>query len=145
MEIVLQLHSYWAYLTLAVLLATVVSSILSFFSKNNFYQKDVRLALFALIAMHIQLLLGLAWYFMSPAYKHLKEIGMGAAMKDSLTRLITVEHPLMMIIAIVLVTIGFSKHKKKESASDKFKTISIYYGIALLFVLTRIPWTQWFE
>ena len=145
MEIVLQLHSYWAYLTLAVLLATVVSSMLSFFSKNNFYKKDLRMALFTLIVMFIQLFLGLAWYFMSPAYKHLKEIGMGAAMKDSPTRLLTVEHPLMMITAIVLVIIGFSKHKKKESASGKFKTISIYYGIALLFVLSRIPWTQWFE
>ena len=145
MEIVLQLHSYWAYLTLAVLLATVVSSLLSFFSKNNFYTKDVRLALFTMIAMHIQLLLGLAWYFMSPSYKHLKEIGMGAAMKDSQTRLLSVEHPLMMLIAIALVTIGFSKHKKKETATGKFKTISIYYGIALLLVLTRIPWKQWFE
>jgi hypothetical protein len=95
--------------------------------------------------MHIQLFIGLAWYFMSPAYKHLKEIGMGAAMKDSLTRLLAVEHPLLMLIAIVLITIGFSKHKKKDTAAAKFKTISIYYGIALVFVLSRIPWSQWFQ
>jgi len=145
MEIILQLHSYWAYITLAILVATVLSSLLNFYSKNIFYKKDLRLALFTLIVVHIQLLLGIAWYFMSPAYKHLKEIGMGAAMKDSLTRLLTVEHPLMMIIAIVLITIGFSKHKKKENDTSKFKTISIYYGIALLFILSRIPWGQWFE
>ena len=145
MSIFLLLHSYWAYLVLAVLTITVISSTLSFFSKNNFYPKDLRLALFTLIAMHIQLFIGLAWYFMSPAYKHLKEIGMGAAMKDSLTRLLAVEHPLLMLIAIVLITIGFSKHKKKVTAAAKFKTISIYYGIALVFVLSRIPWSQWFQ
>lgn len=64
-------------------------------------------------------------------------------MKDAQTRLLTVEHPLMMILAIVFITIGFSKHKKKEKASEKFKTIAIYYGIALVLVLSRLPWQQW--
>lgn len=142
---ILQIHSYWAFLTLAMLLIAVLNAIFGLFSKNNFYSKDLRISLFTLIIAHIQLLLGLAWYFMSPAYKHVKEIGMGAAMKDSHLRLLAVEHPLMMILAIVLITIGFSKHKKKESPSAKFKTIAIYYGIALLFVLSRIPWQQWFQ
>ncbi len=142
---ILQLHSYWAYITLAIILTTVLNSLLNLFSKNNFYTKDLRIALFALIVSHIQFLIGLAWYFMSPSYKHMKEIGMGAAMKDSLTRLLTVEHPLLMILAIILITIGFSKHKKKEKAGAKFKTLTIYYGIALLLILGRIPWKQWFE
>ena len=142
---ILQIHSYWAYLTLLLLLIAVVSTLLNFFSKNNFYTKDLRIALFTLIVAHIQLLIGFAWYFMSPAYKHLKEIGMGEAMKDPQTRLLTVEHPLVMIIAVVLITIGFSKHKKKEKASEKFKTIAIYYGIALVLVLSRLPWQQWLD
>ena len=142
---ILNLHSYWAYVTLAVVLATVINSLLNLWSKNNFYAKDLRIALFALIVSHIQLLIGLAWYFMSPSYKHMKEIGMGAAMKDSLTRLLTIEHPLLMILAIILITIGFSKHKKKQKATAKFKTLAIYYGIALILMLSRIPWEQWFE
>ena len=142
---ILNLHSYWAYVTLAVVLATVINSLLNLWSKNNFYAKDLRIALFALIVSHIQLLIGLAWYFMSPSYKHMKEIGMGAAMKDSLTRLLTIEHPLLMILAIILITIGFSKHKKKQKATTKFKTLAIYYGIALILMLSRIPWEQWFK
>ena len=134
---ILNLHSYWSYVTLAVVLATVINSLLNLWSKNNFYAKDLRIALFALIVSHIQLLIGLAWYFMSPSYKHMKEIGMGAAMKDSLTRLLT--------LAIILITIGFSKHKKKQKATAKFKTLAIYYGIALILMLSRIPWEQWFE
>lgn len=142
---ILQLHSYWAYITLITLLVVLVSSLLNFWRKNNFYSKDLRIALFALIAVHIQLLIGLAWYFISPSYKLMKEIGMGEAMKDSLIRLHTIEHPLVMILATILVTVGFSKHKKKERAEAKFKTLIIYYGIALVLVLSRLPWEQWFD
>ena len=70
---------------------------------------------------------------------------MGAAMKDPEVRLIVIEHPLVMIIAVVLITMGFSKHKKKEADKSKFKTIALFYGIALLLVLSRIPWSQWFN
>ncbi len=142
---ILQLHSYWAYITFAIVLATVLNAMLNLLSKNNFYIKNLRMALFALIVSHIQLLIGLSQYFMSPSYKHLKEIGMAAAMKDPLTRLLTVEHPLVMILAVVLISIGFSKHKKKQKATEKFKTLTIYYGIALILMLSRIPWEQWFK
>ncbi len=70
---------------------------------------------------------------------------MGGAMKESGVRLLAVEHPLMMIVAIVLITIGWSKHKKHTIEKSKFKTIAIFYGLALLFVLSRIPWAQWFS
>ena len=142
---ILQLHSYWAYITLLAVLVAFISSLLNLWSKNNFYSKDLRIALFAIIAVHIQLLIGLAWYFMSPSYNFLKENGMAAAMKDSLVRLHTIEHPIVMILATVLVTIGFSKHKKKEKPASKFKTIGIYYGIALLLILSKMPWQQWFD
>ncbi len=135
------LHSYWAYLVVALLLITVVKAIMSL--KKDFNDGDTRLPLFTLIVSHIQLILGLGWYFMSPAYKSLKVNGMGATMKDSAARLATVEHPIMMILAIVFITIGYSKHKKKTTSEAKFKTIAIWYGLALLFVLSRIPWSQW--
>lgn len=135
----LQIHSYWAYLVLAILIIAVINAVMGLSSKKAFAAKDRKISLFALIAMHIQLIIGLGWYFMSPWYQNLKEQGMG----DATTRLLAVEHPLVMIIAITLVTIGFSKHKKKSDDNGKFKTIAIFYGIALLLVLSRIPWNNW--
>lgn len=70
---------------------------------------------------------------------------MGEAMKDSLVRLHTIEHPLVMILATILVTIGFSQLKKKKNNKAVFKTLIIYYGIALLLVFSRLPWQQWFD
>jgi len=138
-----QIHSYWAYLAVLILLIAVVNAIIGLTQNKEFKDKDLRISLFTLIVMHIQLLIGLGWYFMSPWYKTLKEIGVGATMKDSALRLQAVEHPLMMILAIVFITIGWSKHKKKASDKDKFKTIALFYGLGLVFVLSRIPWAQW--
>ena len=137
------LHSGWAYITVLILIIAVVNAIVGLTSNREFKEKDLRIPLFALIIAHIQLLIGLVAYFTSAQFAFLKEHGMGAAMKDPEMRLVLVEHPLMMILAVVLITVGFSKHKNKATDKAKFKTIAVYYGIALLFVLSRIPWDKW--
>jgi len=139
-----QLHSYWAYLVVIVLVITVINAIIGLASKKEFKSKDLRLGLFTLIFSHIQLLIGLGWYFMSPVYKTMKVTGMGAIMENAQLRLLAVEHPLTMIIAIALITVGWSKHKKQTTDTAKFKTFTLFYGVALLLVLSRIPWSQWF-
>jgi hypothetical protein len=139
-----ELHSYWAYLVLAILIVTVVNAIIGLTSKKEFTSKDLRLGLFSLIVSHIQLLIGLGWYFMSPIYKAMKVTGVGVMMKNATSRLLAVEHPITMILAIVLITVGWSKHKKQTEGSAKFKTFVIFYGAALLLILIRIPWGQWF-
>lgn len=139
-----EIHSYWAYLVLLMLAFAVVNAILGISKKREFTDKDVRIGLFTLIISHIQLLIGLGWYFMSPAHKALK-VDSAAVMGNSAARLLAIEHPLMMLIALVLITIGWSKHKKKTEDVAKFKTFALFYGLALLLILSRIPWSQWFQ
>jgi len=134
------IHSYWAYLVLITLILATINAFSGVASKREFKDKDLRLSLFTLIFAHIQLLIGLGVYFSSAAYKNLKEVGIGAL--DAQSRLLAVEHPLMMIIAIILITIGWSRHKKKTADAKKFITIGLFYGIALLIVLSRIPWSN---
>lgn len=137
------IHSYWAYIVLGILLYTVVNVVIGLIQKREFTHKEFRLGLFTLITSHIQLLIGLGWYFMSPWYKALKS-NTGEVMKESATRLLAIEHPITMITAIILITVGWSKHKKKTKSEDKFKTLAIFYGIALVLILSRIPWNNWF-
>lgn len=132
------IHSYWAYLVLALLLLAVLNAIIGYTSKKDFKDKDLRLSLFTLITAHIQLLIGLGVYFSSPMYKSMKESGI-----NEVNRMLAVEHPILMILAIVLITVGWSKHKKQATDTGKFKTIAIFYGLALLLILSRIPWSQW--
>lgn len=142
-DVVLNLHSYWAYLVLIVLIITVVNALIKMFGDKEYGAKDFRLALFTLIVSHIQLLIGLVLYFVSPRLQAFNELGMGGVMKDAVNRLYLVEHPFMNIIAIALITIGYSKHKKKLTSKGKIKPIAIFYTIALLFFLSRIPWNTW--
>lgn len=135
-------HSYWAYLVLIILIFAVINAIIGLTQKKQFTDKDLRIGLFTLIVSHIQLLIGLAWYFMSPWFNLLTSDA-GAVMKDKAVRLLAVEHPITMILAIVFITIGWSKHKKKTEDAAKFKSFVIFYGIGLVLILSRIPWNNW--
>ena len=138
-EIIQKLHSGWAYLALLVLVIAVVNSFIGLFSKKEFTVKDRKIALFALAGIHTQLLIGFVVYFVSPL--GLTSLGQ---MKDAALRLTSLEHPLINIIGIVLITIGWSKHKRLTTSESKFKTFSIYYGLGLVLILSRIPWSMWF-
>ncbi len=139
------LHSGWAYVTLLILIVAVVNAIIGLTSKREFQEKDLRIPLFTLIVSHIQLIIGFIAFFMSAQFAFLRENGMGVSMTHPEIRLFIVEHPLINIVAIIFITIGFSKHKTRTTDQAKFKTIAIYYGIALLLILSRIPWNQWFS
>lgn len=137
------MHSYWAYLVLLVLIVATVNALIKTFGDKEYTASDFRKSLFALIVSHIQLLIGFVLYFVSPRLQLFSESGMGEIMKDSISRLYLVEHPLINIIAVALITIGYSKHKKKLTSKAKLKTISIFYTIALVLFLSRIPWSTW--
>lgn len=140
------IHSYWAYLVLFIVLIATINALAGLVGNKEYQPKDFRLSLFALIVTHIQLLIGLVLYFISPlGLKSITNNGMGAVMKDSVLRLYAVEHITVMILAVVFITIGYSKHKKKLVSKPKFKTLSIFYTIALILMLSRIPWQQWFS
>ena len=139
-ETIKNLHSYWAFLVLIVLVIAVVNAILK--SRKAYDEKSFRIALFSLIVAHIQLVLGLVLYFVSPLFDLWGSMG-GEVMKNAEARLNLVEHPFVNILAIVLITIGYSRHKKKVESNKKFKTIMIFYGLGLILLLSRIPWDVW--
>ena len=139
------LHSYWAYLVLFILIVATINALIKFFGKKEFHAKDFRLTLFTLIVSHIQLLIGLLLYFVSPRLSLFSEMGMGEIMKNSINRLYLIEHPMINIIAVILITMGYSKCKKKLTSNSKFKTIAIFYSFALVLFLSRIPWSTWFN
>jgi heme A synthase len=138
------IHSYWAYLVVVVVVLATINAVHGHFTKKEYSYKDFRLSLFALIVSHIQLLIGLVLYFLSPlGFQSILDEGMAVVMKDSFLRLYAVEHIIVMILSIVFITIGYSKHKKKLTSSPKFKTLALFYTIALVLLLSRIPWAQW--
>ena len=139
------IHSLWAYIVLLLIIVAVINAIIGVTSKKEFSAKDLRISLFALIASHIQLVIGFIAYYVSTYYNVMRTAGMGEVMKNSELRKPLVEHPLLILVAIALLTIGFSKHKKKTTSASKFKTIAIFYAIGLILILAVIPWNLWFS
>lgn len=140
-QALLNVHSYLAYAALALLVLATINAILGLTSKKLFTDKDLRISLFTLIICHIQLLVGLIVYFVSE--KGFKAFAIEGAMKNSELRLTMLEHPLINIIALALITMGWSKHKKEESNNGKFKKIAIFYTLGLVLILSRLPWSSW--
>ena len=101
--------------------------------------------LFAMISLHIQLLLGLILYFISP-----KVSFASGWMKDAALRFYGMEHLIGMLAAIVVVTVGRKLAEKQESAILKNKKIALWYVIGLVLIIASIPWPfrglggQWF-
>ncbi|HEY6913625.1 MAG TPA: hypothetical protein VI413_03030 [Paludibacter sp.] len=136
-----QLHSLFAYLPLALLTFAIVFNAYSWLRKSPFNKTNKLITLLGMVSVHTQFVIGLILYLISP-------LGLsnfsGNAMKDSQSRLYVLEHPFVMIIALVLITIGYSKAKRQTDDTSKYKKIVIFYSIGLALILTRIPWSSWF-
>lgn len=142
-QLIKQLHSLTAYIVLAVLIAAVINALIGYFRKKEYFEvKDLRLTLFALIFSHIQMLLGFLVYITTPRLQMWGE-GAKIVMKDSLLRLLLLEHPIINITAIVLITIGWVKLKKQNEVRKMFGKVALFYGIALVLLLSRLPWGLW--
>jgi hypothetical protein len=63
-----------------------------------------------------------------------------SVMKDAFFRFYMVEHPVGMIIAIILITIGRGQVKKAVTDSIKHKRMFWFYMIALILILATVPW-----
>ena len=127
------LHSSLPYLLLVAILVVLVLSLMGIFNKTEFDAKRKKAVLFAMILFHLQWTVGLILYFVSPMVKSI-----GNAMLDSTDRLYALEHPLMMTIALVLVTIARSKSKKTEDTSMN-RTIFILFIVALACIVFCLP------
>ncbi len=92
-------------------------------------------ALISMIIMHLQAFFGLILYFVSS-----KVVFEAASMKDSLHRFYLVEHIAMMLIAAIIITIGYAKSKKQINTPYGAKKILVYYLVALIVILAAIPW-----
>ncbi|GAB2561187.1 cytochrome B [Spirosoma aerophilum] len=126
-------HSGLRWVALVLLLAAVVTAISKWQGRSGYTDGNRKLYLFTLIAVHTQLLLGLVLFFMSPKVNF-------SLLSEKIYRFYSVEHTAGMLIAIILVTIGYSRSKRATDAVAKQRLIGIFYGLGLILILASIPW-----
>ena len=127
-------HSGLRWVALILLVYAVLNAFLKR-NANEFVKKDKMVNLFAMVTLHVQFLLGAVLLYTSG-----KTSFKSGWMKIDIFRFFGMEHSLGMLLAIVLVTIGYSKAKRTEDVKKKFKTTLMFYLIGLLLILAFIPW-----
>jgi len=130
------LHSIFRYVVLLTTLIVFVQSLMGMMGKKEFTPGNRKGALFMMISCDIQLLLGLVVYMMGGFASGLGNGGMA----NHYSRFYGMEHPLSMVIAIVLVHVGYSAAKKNTGSDRKFKVLFWCSLLALLIFLAMTPW-----
>lgn len=133
LNILIKSHSGLRWIVLALLVAAIVNAAMK--KKSGTYSAgDKKLNLFAMMFLHIQLLIGFALYFTSP------KVNFDLMFESSMLRFYGLEHVFGMLLAIILATIGYSKSKRADNNNKKHRTIFIAYFFALILIVASIPW-----
>lgn len=138
-QILLILHSINRWLVLASLFYAIWMAWNGFRSGRAFSGNNDRVRHITATIAHVQLLLGLSLYMISPVVKFnvAEAVGTKIVSEHMFFRVV---HIAFMVIAVVIITVGSAKAKRAGSDGQKFRTILAWFTIALLIILAAIPW-----
>lgn len=138
-QILLTVHSIFRWLVLLSLLFAVYRSANGYFLIRSFTKIDHAIRHWTATIAHIQLMIGMVLYFNSPIVKYAlaDEKNTGIINEAYFFKFV---HIAFMISSVVLITVGSSLAKRKELSSDKFKTMLLWFTIALVLIFLAIPW-----
>ncbi len=135
----LHLHSVLRWVILILLLVAIYKSLVD--RHKAFGPGHRKIGLWLMISADIMLLLGLyQWFAGNWGLKSIQQNGMSVVMKNSVLRFYAIEHISAMIIAIILIHLGYNFSKKNVGDTVKHKRSLLYYGLALLIILISVPW-----
>jgi len=135
MSALVHAHSGLRWVLLVLVLLAIIKGFGGLSGKKPFSAGDKKVAMFAMIMCHIQLVIGLILYFITD------KISVEAlAEGNKVASFFAMEHIAGMILGIALVTVGYSTSKRGKTDKAKFKRIAIWYTIGLLIILGSIPW-----
>ncbi|MCC8424635.1 hypothetical protein [Mucilaginibacter sp. UR6-11] len=138
----LALHSLIRWLVLVSLVFAILWAYRGWLLRKRYLKFDDTVRHVTATVAHVQLILGIWLYFISPIVTYFLH-NFSIAVHERVMRFFGMEHITMMLIGITLITIGSVKAKRKSTDKDKFKTMAIWFTIALLVILSSVPW--WFS
>ena len=131
---ILNLHHYLAYAVLIFVTLFTFYSLWRWLTGREYPTRDKLLGLITMLATHIQFTLGLVLYFLSPTVQQAFK-DFGPAMKSSNLRLYVLEHPLVMLSAVVFLTVARINTKTRDSNPVPTPHF-ILHPLALLLILS---------
>jgi hypothetical protein len=139
------IHHYLFFVVLVLGLFAIAKAVVGMSSKVAYTDGDRKTGLFFLISCHTQLIIGLILYFfLSPLGLQAFQTLGSEVMKNKDYRYMAVEHISANLIAIALITVGYSKNKRSTDSAQRHKNALIFFGLGLALLLSRIPWDRIF-
>lgn len=137
-QILLTVHSIFRWLVLLSLLFAVYRSAKGYFLVRSFAKIDHAIRHWTATIAHIQLMIGMVLYFNSPIVKYTLTGEKNTGINE--VYFFKFVHIAFMISSVVVITVGSSLAKRKELSSDKFKTMLLWFTMALILIFLAIPW-----
>ncbi len=129
----LDLHNVIRWVVVVLGVVAIVSALVA----QRWTPAQRSLARWFTIAFDVQVLVGLVLWFLSPLVQSSLS-DMGAAMGDPTRRFFLLEHPLLMVVAAVLVHVGVARARK----TDNPRQALLFYVLAAAAVAYAIPWDR---
>ena len=139
-NLALIVHNFTRWLVLLALAWALLQSLHGWIRKREWSQNDQRAAFTVMVIASIQLVFGLTLYFHPAGLAQAAWKDLSMAMKVYDFRFFGFEHPLQMIIGIVLIHFGYHRSKKATTSKDKHRRAVIFFSLAALAIVTMIPW-----
>lgn len=130
------LHSALRWVVVLLLILTIFKALVGRRGESP-YASLKKFALPALIVTHVQLVIGLIMYFMGNWHSL---VGNSEMMKVRKERFFAIEHLVLMIVAIALITIGYSGAKRMTDPGRQYRRILVFYLIGFVIMMASIPW-----
>lgn len=137
--IVQSLHNIarWGVVILGII--AIIRALAGWLGKKPFTAADNKAGMLYTIVFDIQILLGIILYF-SKGWFGVLTADFGAAMSTSATRLFSIEHLLLMIVAAAVAHMGRSLSRKAASDNKKHSRAALLYLLSFVILLAGIPW-----
>lgn len=132
-------HNFMRWLVLASLLIAIFQACRGYFFKGVFSRTDNAIRHWTATIAHIQLMIGMVLYFQSPLIKYFLN-DFKKAMDTFDLLFFGLIHGLLMLTAVVLITIGSARSKRRTMDRDKFRTMLTWFAVAFIIIFIAIPW-----
>lgn len=131
-------HSWLRYPVLLLVLLVVLRSAAGLLRGSEWDGADEGLGRWLIRTWDLQFLLGLVLYFLSPITQF-AFANFGEAMGDRQLRVVTLEHPLLMLLATAALHAGWVRARKSAGRGRLLRWL-IFVATAALLTAIAIPW-----
>jgi hypothetical protein len=129
---ILHLHSFLRYVAVFLIIWTIVHAFMNMKKKEAAPSKW---SMLSMLVVHTQFILGLILWF-----QKFSAVSGTPEMKLPENRYFIMEHSMMMLIAIALITLGHIKGKRAADSATRYKTIFRFFLIGFIIMMAMIPW-----